>query len=46
MKFKQYLIDNVAPEYGSDAYINYKHLDAIIRVLSGKNLARYDTFFD
>ena len=41
MKFGEHLLENIAPEYGADPYINYSHLDSIIRILNGKNLARY-----
>eukprot|EP00546_Thalassionema_frauenfeldii_P002206 CAMPEP_0178934082 /NCGR_PEP_ID=MMETSP0786-20121207/23672_1 /TAXON_ID=186022 /ORGANISM="Thalassionema frauenfeldii, Strain CCMP 1798" /LENGTH=749 /DNA_ID=CAMNT_0020611839 /DNA_START=99 /DNA_END=2349 /DNA_ORIENTATION=+ len=34
MKFRQHLSENVAPEYGFDAYLAYERLDEIIRVVS------------
>jgi len=42
MKYGQHLTDNIAPEYGPEPYLNYRHLDGIIRILSGKNLASVD----
>ncbi len=42
MKYGQHLQDNIAPEYGPSPYLNYRHLDGIIRVLSQKELARYE----
>ena len=40
MKFGQHLQENIAPEYGPAAYLNYTHLDGIIRILSEKSLSR------
>lgn len=42
MKFGQHLLQNIAPEYGPDPYLNYAHLDGIIRALSGKALSSAD----
>lgn len=42
MKYGQHLTDNIAPEYGPEPYLNYRHLDGIIRILNGKNLASVD----
>lgn len=36
MKYGQYLTENIAPEYGSNAYLNYKQLDQVIRSVSGR----------
>ena len=36
MKYGQYLTENIATEYGSNAYLNYKQLDEVIRSLSGR----------
>eukprot|EP00978_Attheya_sp_CCMP212_P033600 scaffold136479_cov40-Attheya_sp.AAC.1 len=35
MKYGQHLLDNIAPQYGADAYLDYSALDNVIRVLSG-----------
>lgn len=40
MKYGQHLRENIAPEYGPEPYLNYAHLDGIIRILSGKDLSR------
>ena len=40
MKYGQHLRENIAPEYGPEPYMNYAHLDGIIRILSGKDLSR------
>lgn len=42
MKFGQHLKENIAPDYGPDPYLNYQHLDGIIRILSGKALSSAD----
>mmetsp|Transcript_24083 Transcript_24083/g.27873 ORF Transcript_24083/g.27873 Transcript_24083/m.27873 type:complete len:739 (+) Transcript_24083:181-2397(+) len=42
MKYGQYLTENIAPEYGPTPYLDYRHLDGIIRILSSKNMARVD----
>eukprot|EP00547_Thalassionema_nitzschioides_P001872 CAMPEP_0194199804 /NCGR_PEP_ID=MMETSP0156-20130528/679_1 /TAXON_ID=33649 /ORGANISM="Thalassionema nitzschioides, Strain L26-B" /LENGTH=599 /DNA_ID=CAMNT_0038924743 /DNA_START=87 /DNA_END=1883 /DNA_ORIENTATION=- len=34
MKFRQHLRENIAAEYGTDAYLAYERLDEIIRVVS------------
>lgn len=39
MKYGHYLRENIAPEYGPDPYLNYSHLDGIIRILSDKALS-------
>jgi SPX domain protein involved in polyphosphate accumulation len=40
MKFGQHLRENIAPEYGPGPYLDYDHLDSIIRELSEKAPAR------
>jgi hypothetical protein len=40
MKYGQHLLDNIAPQYGADAYLDYSGLDHVIRVLSGYSPAR------
>jgi len=40
MKYGQHLKENIAAEYGPQPYLNYQHLDGIIRILSGKSLSR------
>ncbi|GFH44556.1 hypothetical protein CTEN210_01030 [Chaetoceros tenuissimus] len=42
MKYGQHLRENIAPEYGPEPYLNYAHLDGIIRILSGKDLSSAD----
>jgi len=34
MKFGEYLIENIAPEYGEENYVNYRDLKDLIRALS------------
>jgi hypothetical protein len=41
MKFGQHLIENIAPEYGPEAYLEYDRLDRIIRELSKAAPSRY-----
>ena len=41
MKFGHHLKENVAPDYGPEAYLNYSNLDGLIRVLNSKSLSRY-----
>jgi SPX domain protein involved in polyphosphate accumulation len=43
MKFGQHLLENIAPEYGLDAYLEYDRLDRIIRELSKAAPSRYAT---
>ena len=40
MKFGYHLLENVAPEYGPDPYLEYDRLDGIIRELSKKAPSR------
>lgn len=40
MKFGAHLRENIASEYGPDAYLAYDRLDDIIRELSAKAPAR------
>jgi SPX domain protein involved in polyphosphate accumulation len=40
MKFGAHLRENIAPEYGPDAYIAYDRLDDIIRELSSRTPAK------
>jgi len=42
MKYGQYLLDNIASEYGPQPYLNYSYLDSIIRTLSGKGHSSAD----
>lgn len=42
MKYGQHLKHNIAAEYGPQPYLNYQHLDGIIRILSGKSMSSAD----
>lgn len=41
MKYGEHLRNSIAPEYGSEPYLDYEKLDGIIRSLSEKAPARY-----
>lgn len=43
MKFGQHLLENIAAEYGPEAYIAYDRLDGMIRELSKEAPSRYDS---
>jgi hypothetical protein len=40
MKYGKHLLSNIAPEYGSNAYLDYAGLDHVIRLLSAKEPTR------
>ena len=40
MKYKEHLKQSISPEYGPDAYLDYKLLDDTIRILSGRASAK------